>query len=303
VVFTLFIGGCNPSSEDPQSFPPATWTPVMLVTLTESATVTLTGTPIPTKTIEPTSTPVPPTFIPMVTRTFEPTATYVPPNEPLIIVMDQNSSVSLTGFLKEILPLVKKSKYLPATFQTMHSVRYPLIFIFNQVLVFRWLDDDIRGAFELLNQEGYPAMIGVITFIYKGAVPNTLEVIKKQVSKGWQIATDTERNVPIIAQQNLTPFVIAWDIKTSLQYISSAKGFDVITDVLVLPEGVGGDYPGLDKIIANCCSISYVVGYTDNYGGTKKKPVIPTDITRFPPYYRAIHLYYDNKQEIKAYFK
>jgi hypothetical protein len=297
-VFAVILGACATSQVYAQPVEVGT------ETLYPSDTPVLTETPLPqmTATITATYTSVPTLTATWThTPTSTTTPTLVPSENPLIIVLEkEQAGMSISTFLQEILPLVKDSKYKVVTFEGMFSVKYPLIFLFNQLEVHRVVDPDLLKAFDLLDNEKFPAVLGVITYNNAGVIQNTLDVIKLRITHGWQVASNTERNVPFTTRM-AKPADVAYDVSASLAFISAPKNIGVDCNVLVFPDGAGADYPGIDKIIQDNSGnkILYTVGFAYVYN----VPDMPTDTTRTPKFYRGLLATYENKNEIKLFFK
>jgi peptidoglycan/xylan/chitin deacetylase (PgdA/CDA1 family) len=87
---------------------------------------------------------------------------------------------------------------------------------------------------DILDEAGYPAVIGVVTEGYT-TNENAVNRLRGLKERGWEIATHTDQHINLGVMEQTAPRYIYTEITTSLDKIEAAVGVRPIT--LILPEG------------------------------------------------------------------
>jgi peptidoglycan/xylan/chitin deacetylase (PgdA/CDA1 family) len=167
------------------------------------------------------------------------------------------------AFLREFVQILKAGGYHVVTYEqinadpsiTAREQGRLFIITIDDVPLCTNMDPSLPEMFAILEEAGYPAVLGVITQGER-ALDSAIDTLTRLHGLGWELAAhgDTHRNLLTIQQES--PGEVFWEIKACLDKMESFLG--VRPHTLILPEGQMIEDP---HYIANN-EIQWVVGIT-----------------------------------------
>jgi peptidoglycan/xylan/chitin deacetylase (PgdA/CDA1 family) len=201
---------------------------------------TSTDLPVPTKTSTaspiPTNTKIP---IPTLSPTALPTVRATPPT---LMLHANNANFNAVHFLKEMIGIIQENNLRVITYQDIHenpditaTEQGKLLIITIDDIYLRYpMHDSIKEMITLLQEAGYPAVLGIITES-DYAYPETVEKLRELSAQGWEIASHTDNHRNLGEMEKVSPRAIYLEVNDSLEKIEAVVGIRPIT--LILPEG------------------------------------------------------------------
>ena len=203
------------------------------------------NTPIPTAsptlppTLVPTSTP---TLLPTLTPSITPTLDPIRSTPPTIMLHRPNANFDSIAFLKDLIAILKQNDMKVITYRDIYdepsitATEKGKLFIItiDDILLPYPMHADFLAMIELLQEAGYPAVLGVVTDT-DFADPQTAALLKELSDEGWEIATHTNTHANLGEMEKRSPRYVFTEISTSLDKIEKVTGVRPIT--LILPEG------------------------------------------------------------------
>ncbi|MCE1255423.1 MAG: polysaccharide deacetylase family protein [Anaerolineae bacterium] len=173
-----------------------------------------------------------------------PTATFdtLRNTPPTIMLHRSNENFDSVFFLKELVTILKEKDFMVITYEditkqpdiTILEKGHLFIITIDDIGLQAPLDPSIEQMIKILEEAGYPAVLGIIT---EGKLPDakTAARLKKLADAGWELAmhTDTHVNLNQLAQD--MPYAARLEIRTCREKILDATG--VTANTLVLPYG------------------------------------------------------------------
>ncbi len=169
--------------------------------LPNTATVPPTATSMPTRTPTLTVTPLP-SATATATNTAAPTLAANLRMPPAIVMLHSHSNMDVNAeakqldnikFLEEFLPLLKNSDFTVTTFEQLEAdpgIKNPLIIIVDQWYWGKILNDHDRRTFEMIDEAGFPAVIGIVPVPVRRFDNNALA--GEYMKKGWELANNAD---------------------------------------------------------------------------------------------------------------
>jgi peptidoglycan/xylan/chitin deacetylase (PgdA/CDA1 family) len=201
--------------------------------------------------LSPSRTPIP-TFktvtIASATSTFTITPTVVPTLNPIrntpptLMLHRPNLQFDSVAFLKEFIKVLKGNNLKVVTYRDIYE--NPNVTATEQGKLFIITIDDIYLAYpmdhhiiemiEILQDAGYPAVLGVVTetdYPY----PDTVAHLKVLSDLGWEIGSHTDSHANLEKLERASSSLVYKEVSTSLDKLNKAIGIRPIT--LILPDG------------------------------------------------------------------
>jgi peptidoglycan/xylan/chitin deacetylase (PgdA/CDA1 family) len=228
LIFLLVFPSCTPVSN------------VKTISLQAQPTVivaTATVTPLPIPTVDPTSTPAP-TDTPTITPTPDP----IRSTPPTIMLHRSNENFDSVAFLRDLIAILKQNEMKVITYRDIQNdpsitatEKGKLFIITIDDIYLRYpMHSSVKEMIDLLQQAGYPAVLGVITES-DYAYPETAALLKELSDAGWEIATHTNQHANLGEMEKTAPRYVFTEVSTSMDKIEKVTGVQPVT--LILPEG------------------------------------------------------------------
>jgi peptidoglycan/xylan/chitin deacetylase (PgdA/CDA1 family) len=154
----------------------------------------------------------------------------------------KNARFDAVQFLRDFIGVLKQTDMQAITYRqliqtsdlSINKKGKLFIFSIDDIYLRYPIDPSVKEMIGLLQEAGYPAVLGIITD-GSYAYPETVDTLKTLQNLDWEIAShsDTHRNLAEV--EKMAPKSIYPDIKASLDKLEAALGLRPIT--LILPEG------------------------------------------------------------------